>query len=849
MAQQDEFVRYPQDARASAGVQDAPADVDLRRADVCGIPSRTLALDGSDHEALERVAAMGEGDVVALHAQRGTNWMGVALAALSSSFVASVLAGERPRTSLCVGTEEDLRELVRTLQDRPHGGQSALHTRWIPRIAHGVPTPLGGTSGRRILGPLRALCLLHADDVSAADSGGELLVRGLEPEGEGASSEYAEPWYVRIASTHFLDCVLGFLHERPTKAAAAAEVLLERLRAIDQDRRELADAYEGVIRARGIQERLDELEAQTVALRREHVSVKRRLNEWEDVRESVRPRRFGFGRAHDDQTDVILTHAYEGEALALGETTLDDVCEAYGERLDEVATRIDALHATSLELTEHIIQIRTALEAAHDVVERLVRDCGLDEGQAALLDGLLETGPGSPEASHGRLAEVLDRTVLPAQFWLAVHVREAQWLALCADSARGEEAGTVSPDALCGLFPFQLARLLDMRRVLEAIDAQGSPRDELLCLRSDTILALRTDSLRAQCRRLLCVGTVRSCGPAEARGAHATPSLFSWACAQETSREVFLQDAEPADASIRALSNELFPEEPHVVLKDGSAQGGESERAHAGAASSIFAAFVRASWWQRGEQGVQNRVEANAVASWLAEHLDGLCARHGADGGTTVLVTTPFAAQAELMRSLLHKTIADVARDVEVCALADVPMRTWPVVVAAATCGPKGLAACAAPDLRHILGIATDAATAELVVFLAAAWETSDDECAMRYLAQADRVAGYGEGQREDATEAAARRKPLTITALVTKLCERGELSRTLSSPEANAALRAAGLIERLAPPARRGGWKPTDSGRDVGIVPAHDKTGRSFCAYTAASEPIVADVLASAAN
>ena len=878
-AQAESVERAPQDEPDSS----LPDEENIAPKLICGIPDFLPALGQREHEALVSIARQQAGSMQVVCAPKGTKSLPVAIGSMANLLTNHALRGELAPLMACVGNRSELLRLVELLADRPVTGQVALNSRWLPRISTSSPR---GTERveRRTLGPLQALCIAHLADGIESFASSHCMQQPYGHLQGGDTLEYGDAWYIPKASIYFLDCISSFLGERVQSVAIAGALLSDLLRRVDQDRCELIDAYAGVCGAFELMKQRDNLVARIGRLRRGHTVCRDRLRFWESLIRDNQPRRTLLGKSSHNQREVIVRHMQVGEELAMGKMFLEDVCDAYRNEIARIETSIDRLRGAAANLTRKIKAAAPYSITCAEIIGRLSNACGLNPDQIALLEASIDGRTSEVSISH--LDEVLDLTIRPAEFWLAVHVYESRWLAVCqrrlnSPSLRKEDSRPLWKDwpALC---PFQL---LPSDIAVGAISQLGGTDMESACftvvLNGDEVDIPRGMAIAALSDQMILFGSEASLGARTLRhqafdevrtravmgeGAweelkerglcvSSESSLYSYAHGLERTAAIVLCDTYDSYGELDDLRTDLFPKEQLRTSRIPANSTDDGEYPLYSIVPAISYVLVPDSAWEQKGSSRQNHAEVQALSRWLHNHANDILARYAREERPPVVLVSPFKAQSALLRSYVNGLAPAIRQRLEVRTVSEIAEDMWPVVIACATCGPEGYEGLGRAGAKNFLALSTAAAKHALVVFCGGAWMRSHSKVARVALKHATRVGRLFSSPRtkkvvvhdENATskdEVVLRSKPLSITALLANLKSRNEIGEVPSASAVNKALMKAGLIERVKDNKGNSGWRPTPAGREIGIVATKDHYGHPFCAYTRDSEAVVTSVV-----
>ncbi len=889
---QDEAITDATASSTTAG--ELPDDALLAPKMLCGTPGYLPGLEQQDHEALSQFAKQQAGDMLGMRAPKGTNGTAVVLTAMANLYTESALRGDKAPTMVCVGTTNELLALMNLLAQRPTVGQMALSSRWIPRIAYtGSPGSATGYN-KRVLGPLPTLSLLHNTDGIPTPAEASCLMQFYDRSQGGDTALYSDAWYTPKASIYYLDCVSNFLKDRVKTLGEARQRLSEVLRHVDQDRCELIDAYSGVCKASELLKQRDGLVERIGHLRRGHTICRKRLAFWSELLQKHPPRKFLVGKAEPDQSAIIARNMQQGEELAQGKRLIADVCNAYREEIAKLENTIDRLRGATQNLAKRIHAAEPEGKRCSSIIARLMATCNLSAEQTELLeasiDGRVE------EVSIDALNRVLDQTIRPCEFWLAVHIYESGWIELSQRRLKAPRTEDDHNDTLpfwSTLCPFQFVPSHACTGTFHAWGIDANSRIDLVVLANAHTMDVPRALVAAQAaKRMLVVGStgalrsptlrnptfdeVRTTNQfdadawAELQCEHlsvsAGGSFFDWALRRPLLPVVSLADTHASYAELDDLRSDLVPDEALRTKRMPAHSVDDHSYALAGIVPSLSYVLVPDSAWEQRGPSRKNRAEALALDRWLNNHLDELLACYEQRDGCSVAILTPFAAQAELLRMTLGEGKAqDALRagTLAVNTLRDAQNDTWPLVILSATCGPDAFSGLAPHDVATVLNVAAASATDALVLFCGGAWIRSDNKHVTNMLGRMSMVGRLFSMPRkpklvpipkgEDDAQAAhkpkaqpnieLREKPLSMTALLKKLNDRGDISFLPTASAVNAALRDVGLIERVKDNNKAMGWRPTPAGREIGILATRDQHGNPYCSYTVVSEAVVANV------
>ena len=878
-----DFLGIRDDASGQTNAQELSDDPLLPSKMVCGIPDHLPTLTAQDHEVLSTFAGQDSGDTMVVRAPLGTHGAAVALAAMADMFTECALRGDKAPVMACVGSLDELSHVAQLLSDHPTAGQVAITTRWLPRIATSNVQDGLTSQSRRVLGPLPTLCLMHtADGVTPLLSGQYLTQHAGHLKG-GDVRAYGDPWYTPKASIYYLDCVSSFFGERIYDLWDARQRLSEVLRLVDQDRSDLIDAYAGVCKATELLEQRDSLMERIGRLRRGHTICKNRLAFWEELLRTNPVRKSFLSKAEPNQTSLIQQNAQKGEEFAEGKTLIEEICVAYRDEIARIENNIDLMRGATTNLSKRIRDAEPAGQLCTSIIERLAHRCNLTSEQVGILETTIHGRQG--EVSSHALDAALDQTIRPAEFWLAVHIYESRWLDI---SQRRSSTSLESDDlkdtlGIWGTFcPFSLVPQELCESILGSYANSLSERLDLIVL----LDAQHADiahgiTLATHTNRLLALGSAMTLGAHVERNqtfdelnttashdaelwqdlvskglaVSAGRTFFDQLVAHEAMAQLSLADTSESYAELDDIRNTIAPAEQLRTNRVPALASQDDSYALRGIIPPLSYVLVPdSSWGQRGLSR-HNPAEAMALIRWLKNHYQEFVGRYAVGGKNPIAILCPFASQSDCIRRLMKADSVLSDASVDVVTLGDAGQRRWPLVLLSSTCGPDAFVRYGQNELCAVLSMAIGAAQDAFVLFCGLAWQRSTNEQVHDVLGSMQQVGRLfstprtsrknpsentkPKGMAKDELEA----KPLSISALLKRLYERGDISKLPPSSAMNKALADRGLIERIKDDEGKAGWQPTQAGREVGILATKDRHSNPFCAYTLASVTVVASI------
>lgn len=868
--------------------EELPDDVLLPQKMVCGVPDGLHALSQTEHEVLSSFIRGGEGEAYAVKAPMGTHGQEVALAAMANLMTEHALRGDDAPSMACVASLTSIDAMLGILSSRTTRGQIALTSRWIPRIAIERDTQTSSNPKQRVLGPLQALFLVHTSDGSAPSYSPLHLTQPYGHPYGGDVAVYSDEWYIPKASIYFLDCVSGFFGHRIHSLSDAYQQLSERLRIVDQERSELIDAYAGVCKATELLKRRDDLTARIGRLRRGHTLCRERLKAWERFLRENPPRRPLLSKGEPDQSALISQFAQKGEFLAENKVLIEDVCHAYKDEIVRIENSIDRLRGASGNLSRRIRNAAPSGTLCSQIIARLSGLCGLTAEQTSSLEASIDGS--AAEVSMGLLDSMLDQTIRPAEFWLAVHVYECRWLERYQPrqgiGRRLDHAPLEGIKPLGMLCPFSIVPSDTAVGSIEELTYGVQSLDLLAILDADTVDLSHGLALATHAKRLLVLGPQASLGPIPQRGStfdelqtvsrfsgetwnnlkdqglcsSAGASLLQFALDRPCITTSRLSDTYQSYGEIDDLRQDMVSEERLSTRRAPANSADDPGYRLQGIVPTISHVLVPDSAWEQCGSSKQNNAEALALGRWLTSHMSDILARYRTNTYTPLVLLTPYSAQKHRLTLLMAGLEPELSSRVDVRTLAEAYGMTWPVTILCTTCGPEALLSNRISGSNLVIDMAAATATDALVVFCGGAWVRSTDKAATTMLSRAHRIGRLFSVPRQQRTKTKPqskpesqdiphaqiqlREKPLSITALLNRLRDRGDISTSPSAKQVNTALMDVGLIERVTDDGGRRGWRPTAAGREVGILATKDRMGNPFCAYSPMAEPVVASVV-----
>lgn len=861
-----------------------PDDPFIAQKVLCGLPDGLPAFEQADHAALASFAQQGHGDVMAVRTPLGTNRHAIALAAMANLLTEHALRGEKAPSMACVASCGSINRMLGLLSNRPVRGQAALAIRWIPRISVTGQKDSANTTQRRVLGSLGALATVHTADGLPQPSRGTYLTQPYSHPMGGDVALYGDAWYIPKASTYFLDCASSFLGDRIHTIGQARQRLSELLRHVDQERCELIDAYVSMCKASDMLRQRDNLVRRIGRLRRRHRQYRERFEYWEALLKDNPPRKPLFGKGEANQSALIAKYAQKDEALAQGKTLIEEVCHAYSDEVLSIEGKIDRLRGASANLARRIRSLAPEGERCSEIITHLSGLCHLSPEQASLLESSID-GRGH-DVTMDLLDKVLDKTVRPAEFWMAIHIYESYWIeqnrrrSMLSHKLGGEEKG-ISALWSC-LSPFSFFPQETALGSLDSWMGDNSRYDLVVSVDAHEMSDYRGLALATTAERMLVMGSSATLGIPATRGAtfdelwtierygdemwhdledaglslSSVSTLFDRVTALNGIPTLNLSDTSVPYGNLSDLRSDLIPAEPIRTNRTPATADDDPTYALRNVLPSLSYLLVPDSAWEQRGPSRQNRSETLALGRWLSNHLEEIigCYTHTQDN--PLALVAPFTAQAQLLETMLSDLDMPSSDRVDVLPLSKLEEQSWPVVVLCATCGPDSFSQVGKSGLSTVLNNAASAASDALMVACGSSWTRSTNEAATAFLARATCVGRLfskprkintqvnGQPPVEGEVPLDVKLKPLAITALLKRLASRGDITKLPPATDVNKELQRKGLIQRVDTTSHNVGWRPTPAGHEVGIVSTKDSRGNPFCAYTPESEAVVASIV-----
>ncbi|MGO4956168.1 DEAD/DEAH box helicase [Luteococcus sp. Sow4_B9] len=401
------------DQKPRASADSIDDDVELLRESALravGSMSDAFPLTASQRRAVHAFERDGEGMATAVSGPPGTGKTTMLQAVVASLLVQHALDGKP--APLVVGTSTNnqaVTNIIDSFSSVTKDDPGILDHRWLP-------VALDGDAGADPLPGLAVYCPSQAKASKAREKG--YLTESTNK--SGVYSEYSEDAYRVAATSHFLQktaqyCTAARL-DAPHDLKAATVALRKALKTCDEQRRRLieerarADSLIGPNDSARLRRELDQVGADL--LRHRHF-----LDQWVARLSPPRPDGSPADPVEDEYRAEMNRQPDEPAGTLQG-------CGAYVQFYEE---RSAALGATVDRLQAELDQVvRREEEASRDYRKSSERPLRMARLLGVITQEQVEQILSA--ASLLELDRLLDTTLRYAQFWLAVHVYEAEWL-------------------------------------------------------------------------------------------------------------------------------------------------------------------------------------------------------------------------------------------------------------------------------------------------------------------------------------------------------------------------------------------------------------------------------------
>lgn len=374
----------------------------------CGSMSDGFPLTASQRRAVHAFMHDGYGDVTAVSGPPGTGKTTMLQSVVASMLVCHALEGKPAPLIVGMSTNNQaVTNIIDSFGSVTKDDPGVLEHRWLLKVEDGeaASTSLGG---------LATYCPSQAKVKEAREKGYLLEDTGKR----GVYAEYSDPSYVEVAKQHFLQQISEYYSTfslPPVDSlTTAGEGLASFLSACDQARltllegRSEADAL--------VSETGERLTAEVVRLAQEQQYAETRYQVWADSSQSPLP------------PELIVSTTYDAQEPAPQSQTPAAFIDFYRDRLSTIALEIiDINSRIKVAQTEEERANQYYKQKAEGIINSVRALAVLSEKQSQKLleaNNLLE------------LDQALDTTLRYAEFWLAVHYYEADWLLTALDEEK-----------------------------------------------------------------------------------------------------------------------------------------------------------------------------------------------------------------------------------------------------------------------------------------------------------------------------------------------------------------------------------------------------------------------------
>lgn len=821
----------------------------------CGSMSDGFALTPSQRRAVHAFLAdrqSPDSAVTAVSGPPGTGKTTMLQSIVASTIVTHALEG-RP-APLIVGTSTNNQAVTNIIdsfgsvtKDEP----GPLDHRWLPAVdeEQKFDTPLSG---------LAAYCPSQGKAQQARAAG--YLVEDTRK--GGVYTAYSDPDYVAAATGFFLKSLGTYAVATGGVVAGADSVdgaiagLTKALAKVDECRRILITEKAAAERALG-RRHSDDIEQQIRSCARERERCQARLDFWvaREQEAAARP-----GRTPADDLFVIEAHHDPAEP-SQRQPTLRGYVDFYRFHVQRWTTEIDRLADQQTQARHREAAAMAPSAATVHALDWLRRFGSVDDDSAATI---------AASTSLLDLDALLDTSVRYTQFWMAVHLYEAQWLKIAAgdelipaDHRRRTTASVMETywrqaPALTPCFvmtAYQLPKYFRLFTRAAKPEFDLGRADLLIVDEAGQVDASVGAAAFATAKRAVVVGDVNQLAPVwsidpesdrEIAGLHGLGDHWpAMEAAGLTSSEPSSVMAAAANATRWSYGGGQFPGlflsehfrcHPAIInycndlLYKGMLEPRrpiEGYKLAGKTASPFLFCEVPGSQDSRSGSSRVNEPEAEAIAQWVVDNGDYFEAVYNADANAAVPVigvVTPFAAQARLItRKLGELGGADLQKKITVGTAHRLQGAERPVVLFSSVYGNQSQQASFIDGTLPLMNVAVSRAKDLFIVFGGEArWKDRGPVFSLvhKYATRADcRFAADAVAYRT-----VARDEPGHVIGkdLVAQWNEAGLLldGAQVTVRAVNAALERSGLIERT-----DAGPVPTAAGAAAGLA-AYGGTG-----------------------
>lgn len=651
----------------------------------CGSMSDGFPLTPSQRRAVHAYLTDPDKGVTAVSGPPGTGKTTMLQSVVASTLVRHALDDRPAPLIVCTSTNNQaVTNVIDSFNSVAKDEPSPLDQRWLPLAA---PDSDSGATPE----PLSALATYCPSRSKAKDATAEgYLTENIKK--TGVYSVYSAPDYVATATARLLEQMQTYAASTHGVVAGAktlseaTDILRSILRHIDRNRCTLLTEKAGTELARGPRESLRLAEEIRIA-EEQREPVLERKNFWD-----ARMRDAETADRDPDREAFLIDLHYRDDEPARRYATLDEFTGFYARTDAALAQRIGDLDTARQQAEQREAAASALTEEGERALQKLrYLNAVTDEGAQQIRDAV----------SLLDLDRCLDTTVRYAEFWIAVHLYEAQWLTFASDTESDDriipvrERNRTTPDYMkkywrqvAALTPcfvmtaYQLPRYFKLYTGKEEKTDFDLERADLLIMdesgQVDTSVGAAAFSLA---KRALVVGDVNqlapvwSIDPESDRQIATVDGLTDDQWQTMTDHGLTSSDHSSVMAAAAAASNWTYGEdrEPGLFLS-------EHFRCHpdiinycnallykgmlvpsrplkgyklADRTVSPFLFFeVPGSEDRKSGSSRVNAREATAIAQWITDNYSYFADIYGPAGaspGEIIGVVTPFAAQARLI--------------------------------------------------------------------------------------------------------------------------------------------------------------------------------------------------------
>lgn len=678
--------------------------------DACGHVSSKFSLAPSQRRAVHGFNQLGYGKVLAVSGPPGTGKTTTLQDMVANLVTEHALKNEPAPLIVGMSTNNQaVSNIIDSFGNIVSCDPRSLDYRWIPRIdveydrkgkevSHSIEGSVAG---------LATYCPSNGKVLEAKRKG--YLFEFANRSEEGVYSRYSSKEYQDEAIPRFLASASSFLKRDVSDLATAKKSLKERLGEVDRGRRNLIDCFSKMISAgadeHGICEQIEEADNERKSLEALYPKLQQRLSFWNELKRK-HALRVLFRLS---QENLIIAYRDIDEPIAQSCKSLDEVCEAYKKeirRVSELGKRVDdALAFLNSLKNERGERNGRCMHVARELIEA----CDLDFERAEQLLSTLE----SNNANLTGLDKALDVTVRTAEFWIAVHVYECEWLLACENNeiikeedrfkSTREILRTYWSQAPC-LTPCFVMTAYMLPRIFKRYSKDGCPKFDLE--RVDLLIVDEAGQVDVPiglasfgiAKRAVVVGDTKQLDPIWAFDEISDKEVASINYCDESYWAMLKNSGSTASSpsSIMKLAAAITPwryskEEGGVFLSEhyrcspeiigycnkllyGDRLEPQRPRASVDNKNPMSKEFWPISYrLVAGSQSVtcgssrRNMQEAQDIAVWVFRNFHLIKSRYdGQAADELVGVVTPFSAQAKLIKRILSEACPDLAKLVTV---------------------------------------------------------------------------------------------------------------------------------------------------------------------------------------